>query len=98
LIAEMAVEIEASRRLTYYAAWVRETGKSIILEAAMAKLFASESAKRVVDKAMSVHGCYAYTKEFTIERLYRDVKLGELYEGTPEVQKILIAAKVLYAR
>jgi butyryl-CoA dehydrogenase len=47
---------------------------------------------------MSVHGCYAYTKDFPIERLYRDVKLGELYEGTPEMQKILIAAKVLYAR
>lgn len=98
LIAEMAVEIEASRWLTYHAASLRETGKSIILEGAMAKLFSTESAKRVVDKAMSVHGCYAYTKEFPIERLYREVKLGELYEGTPEMQKILIAAKVLYSR
>jgi alkylation response protein AidB-like acyl-CoA dehydrogenase len=98
LVAEMAVEIEASRWLTYHAASQRESGKSITLDGAMAKLFATESAKRVVDKAMSVHGCYAYTKEFPIERLYREVKLGELYEGTPEMQKILIASKVLYAR
>lgn len=98
LIAEMAVEVEASRWLTYHAASQREMGKSIALEGAMAKLFVTESAKRVVDKAMSVHGCYAYTKDFPIERLYREVKLGELYEGTPEMQKILIAAKVLYAR
>lgn len=98
LIAEMAVEVEASRWLTYHAAAQREMGKNIALEGAMAKLFSTESAKRVVDKAMSVHGCYAYTKDFPIERLYREVKLGELYEGTPEMQKILIAAKVLYAR
>jgi alkylation response protein AidB-like acyl-CoA dehydrogenase len=98
LVAEMAVEVEASRWLTYHAAASREAGKSIVLEGAMAKLFGTESAKRVVDKAMSVHGCYAYTKEFAVERLYREVKLGELYEGTPEMQKILIAAKVLYAR
>jgi alkylation response protein AidB-like acyl-CoA dehydrogenase len=98
LIAEMAVEVEASRWLTYHAASQRETGKSIVLDGAMAKLFSAESAKRVVDKAMSVHGCYAYTKDFPVERLYREVKLGELYEGTPEMQKILIASKVLYAR
>lgn len=98
LIAEMAVEVEASRWLTYHAAAKRESGQSIVLEGAMAKLFGTESAKRVVDKAMSVHGCYAYTKEFPVERLYREVKLGELYEGTPEMQKILIASKVLYAR
>ncbi|HET6976577.1 MAG TPA: acyl-CoA dehydrogenase family protein [Pyrinomonadaceae bacterium] len=98
LVAEMAVEVEASRWLTYHAASQREIGKSIALEGAMAKLFGTESAKRVVDKAMSVHGCYAYTKDFPIERLYREVKLGELYEGTPEMQKILIASKVLYAR
>jgi alkylation response protein AidB-like acyl-CoA dehydrogenase len=98
LIAEMAVEVEASRWLTYHAAAQREMGKSIALEGAMAKLFSTESAKRVVDKAMSVHGCYGFTKDFPIERLYREVKLGELYEGTPEMQKILIAAKVLYAR
>jgi len=98
LVAEMAVEVEASRWLTYHAASQREIGKSIVVDGAMAKLFSTESAKRVVDKAMSVHGCYAYTKEFPIERLYREVKLGELYEGTPEMQKILIASKVLYAR
>jgi alkylation response protein AidB-like acyl-CoA dehydrogenase len=98
LIAEMAVEVEASRWLTYHAASQREIGKSIVVDGAMAKLFSTESAKRVVDKSMSVHGCYAYTKEFPIERLYREVKLGELYEGTPEMQKILIASKVLYAR
>jgi alkylation response protein AidB-like acyl-CoA dehydrogenase len=98
LIAEMAVEVEASRWLTYHAAAQREMGKGIALEGAMAKLFSTESAKRVVDKAMSVHGCYGFTKDFPIERLYREVKLGELYEGTPEMQKILIAAKVLYAR
>ena len=98
LVAEMAVEVEASRWLTYHAAARRESGQSIVLEGAMAKLFSSESAKRVVDKAMSVHGCYAYTKDFPVERLYREVKLGELYEGTPEMQKVLIASKVLYAR
>jgi alkylation response protein AidB-like acyl-CoA dehydrogenase len=98
LVAEMAVEVEASRWLTYHAASQRENGKSIVLDGAIAKLFSTESAKRVVDKSMSVHGCYAYTKEFPVERLYREVKLGELYEGTPEMQKILIASKVLYAR
>jgi alkylation response protein AidB-like acyl-CoA dehydrogenase len=98
LVAEMAVEVEASRWLTYHAAAQRESGKSIVLDGAMAKLFSTESAKRVVDKSMSVHGCYAYTKEFPVERLYREVKLGELYEGTAEMQKILIASKVLYAR
>ena len=98
LIAEMAVDIEASRWLTYHAACLREAGKSIALEGAMAKLFGAEAAKRVIDKAMSVHGCYAYTKDFPLERLYREVKLGELYEGTPEMQKVLIAAKVLYAK
>jgi alkylation response protein AidB-like acyl-CoA dehydrogenase len=62
----------------------------------MAKLFCAETAKAVVDKALSVHGCYGYTKEFTVERLYREAKLGELYEGTPEMQKLLIASKVLW--
>ncbi len=98
LIAEMATEIEASRWLTYYAAFAREEGKSIILEGAMAKLFGAQTAKRVVDKSMSIHGCYAYTKDFTVERLYRDVKLAELYEGTNEMQKILIASRVLWSR
>jgi alkylation response protein AidB-like acyl-CoA dehydrogenase len=98
LIAEMAVEVEASRWLTYHAAAQKESGSSIVLDGAIAKLFSAESAKRVVDKSMSVHGCYGFSKEFPIERLYREVKLGELYEGTPEMQKILIASKVLYAR
>ena len=98
LIAEMATEIEASRWMLYHAASQREKGKNISLEGAMAKLFCTRTAKRVIDKALSVHGCYGYTKDFIIERLYREVKLGELYEGTHEMQKILIASKILSKR
>jgi len=98
LVAEMATEIEASRWLVYNAGFIKDRGEGIALEAAMAKLFCAQSAKRVIDKAMSVHGCYGYIKDRTVERLYRDVKLGELYEGTEEIQKILIASKVLWPR
>ncbi len=96
LVAEMVTEIEASRWLVYHAAALRQQGKSIGLEGAMAKLFCARSAERVIDKAMSIHGCYAYTRDFTVERLYRDVKLGQLYEGTEEIQKIIIASKILW--
>jgi alkylation response protein AidB-like acyl-CoA dehydrogenase len=96
LVAEMATAVEASRWMAYHAAFRRDAGHGIAVEAAMAKLFCAETAKVVVDKSLSVHGCYGYTKEFTVERLYREVKLGELYEGTPEMQKLLIASKVLW--
>lgn len=98
LIAEMATDIEASKWMIYRAAFLREDGHSIALEGAMAKLFCTRAAKRVIDNALSVHGCYGYTKDFIVERLYREVKLGELYEGTHEMQKILIASKILWKK
>lgn len=95
MIAEMATRIEAARFLAYNAAYKKDSGERYSKEAAMAKLFASETAMDCVIKGVQIHGGYGYTKEYTIERLFRDAKITEIYEGTSEVQKMVIAGSLL---
>jgi butyryl-CoA dehydrogenase len=95
LLAEMASRVEASRWLTYKTASMRDHGVSIMRESAMAKLFASQVAVDVTRMAMQVHGAYGYMKDMEIERLYRDAKLTEIYEGVSEIQRVIIADHLL---
>lgn len=90
-LAEMAMKIEAARQLILHAASMKDAGRPCLKEAAMAKLFASEMAERVVSDAMQVFGGYGYVADFPIERIYRDVRVCQIYEGTSDIQKILIA-------
>lgn len=94
-IAEMKTQIEAARYLLYSAAVKKGEEKSISLEAAMAKMFCSEIALDVCDKAVQIHGGYGYIKDFKVERLYRDAKICTIYEGTNEVQRMVVAGAVL---
>ena len=95
MIADMAIRIEAARYLVYNAAYVKDTGVRFSKEAAMAKLFASETAMDCAIKAVQIHGGYGYTKEYTVERLFRDAKITEIYEGTSEVQRLVISSSLL---
>jgi butyryl-CoA dehydrogenase len=95
-LADMATEIDAARLLTWKAAWAKETQKRHTLEAAHAKLYASEMAQRVTNKALQIHGGYGYTKEYNVERYFRDARITEIYEGTSEIQKMVIADWVLH--
>ncbi|MFC4930633.1 acyl-CoA dehydrogenase family protein [Massilia sp. GCM10023247] len=90
-LSEMAMQIEAARQLILHAASMKDAGLPCLKEAAMAKLFASEMAERVVSNAMQVFGGYGYVADFPIERIYRDVRVCQIYEGTSDIQKILIA-------
>jgi alkylation response protein AidB-like acyl-CoA dehydrogenase len=89
-LSEMATQIEAARQLIWHAASLKDAGLPCLKEAAMAKLFASEMAERVCSDAIQVHGGYGYVSDFPVERIYRDVRVCQIYEGTSEVQKILI--------
>ena len=89
-LADMATRIEAARQLIWHAASLKDAGKPCLKEAAMAKLFASEMAERVCSEAIQIHGGYGYLSDFPVERIYRDVRVCQIYEGTSEVQKILI--------
>jgi butyryl-CoA dehydrogenase len=89
-LAEMATKIEAARQLIHHAASLKDAGKPCLKEAAMAKLFASEMAEAVCSAAIQVHGGYGYVSDFPVERIYRDVRVCQIYEGTSDVQKILI--------
>jgi len=89
-LADMATRIEAARQLIWHAASLKDAGRPCLKEAAMAKLFASEMAERVCSDAIQVHGGYGYVSDFSVERIYRDVRVCQIYEGTSEVQKILI--------
>lgn len=89
-LAEMATQIEAARQLIWHAASLKDAGQPCLKEAAMAKLFATEMAERVCSDAIQVHGGYGYVSDFPVERIYRDVRVCQIYEGTSEVQKILI--------
>jgi alkylation response protein AidB-like acyl-CoA dehydrogenase len=89
-LAEMATQIEAARALTHHAATLRDAGEPCLKEAAMAKLFASEMAESVCSAAIQVHGGYGYVNDFPVERIYRDVRVCQIYEGTSDVQKIII--------
>jgi butyryl-CoA dehydrogenase len=99
MLADMATRIEAARLLTYQAALAKDrtkkTGQRYSKEAAMAKLFASETAVWVTQKAVQIHGGYGYIKEYAVERYYRDAKITEIYEGTSEIQRIVIANQIL---
>jgi butyryl-CoA dehydrogenase len=95
MLADMATEIDAARLLTRKAAWKQDTGARFSMEAAIAKLFASEMATRVTHKAIQVHGGYGYSREYPVERMYRDARITEIYEGTSEIQRLVIAAWVL---
>ena len=97
-LADMATEIEAARMLVYRAAWLREQGRPHTVEGAMAKLFASSVARRQTAEAIQVLGGYGYTKEFPVERYYRDAKITEIYEGTSEIQRLVIAREALGLR
>ncbi|HEX2252307.1 MAG TPA: acyl-CoA dehydrogenase [Thermoanaerobaculia bacterium] len=90
-LADMGTELDAARLLTWKAAWAKENQKRYTLEAAQAKLFASEMAQRVTNKALQIHGGYGYTKEYNVERYFRDARITEIYEGTSEIQKMVIA-------
>jgi len=90
-LADMAVEIEAGRALTYKAAWLKDQGRPFAKEAAMAKLYTGELSRRVVNEALQIHGGYGYMEELAISRLYRDQKILEIGEGTNEVQRMVIA-------
>ena len=94
-IAEMATKVEAARNLVYKAAKTKDSGESYSKEAAMAKYYASEVASEVANKAVQLHGGYGYIKEYPVERLMRDAKITEIYEGTTEVQKMVIAGSLL---
>ncbi len=94
-LADMAMEIDAARLLTHRAAWLKQTGRPHTAEGAKAKLFASEMARRKTAEAIQILGGYGYTREFPVERYYRDAKITEIYEGTSEVQRIVIARSLL---
>jgi alkylation response protein AidB-like acyl-CoA dehydrogenase len=94
-LADMATEIDAARLLTHRAAWLKSRGLSHGVEGAKAKLFASEMARRQTAEAIQILGGYGYTKEFPLERFYRDAKITEIYEGTSEIQRIVIARSLL---
>ena len=96
MLADAATQLEAARMLTYYAADLKEQGVPFTKQAAMAKLFAAEASHKVVDTALQIHGGYGYMKEYAIERIYRDQRITELFEGTSQVQKIVIAGQLLH--
>jgi len=95
MLADMAVQIDAARLLTWRAASMKDAGVRHTLESSIAKLYASEMATQVTHKAIQVHGGYGYSTEFPLERHYRDARITEIYEGTSEIQRIVIAANLL---
>jgi acyl-CoA dehydrogenase len=96
-LADMATDLQASTLLTYHAAWQRDHGQNATLEAAMAKMNATEAAQRIVDRALQMFGGRGVERGHIIERLYRDVRLLRIYEGATEVQKLIIARALLRA-
>ena len=90
-LADMATRIEAARQLVLHAAALRDAGLPCLNEACMAKLFASEMAETVCSAAIQIHGGYGYLADFPVERIYRDVRVCQIYEGTSDVQRIVIA-------
>jgi len=95
MLADMATEIEAARLLLRKAAWKQDSGARFSLEASVAKLFASETATRVTHKAIQIHGANGYSREYPVERMYRDARVTEIYEGTSEIQRLVISSWVL---
>src|SRR5579863_2821474 len=97
-LADMAVEVDAARLLTLQAAALKDAGKPCTKQSAMAKLFAAETAMKAATEAVQIHGGYGYTKEFKVERYFHDAKFTEIYEGTSEIQRLVIAGHVLQNR
>ncbi len=97
MLADMAVKLEASRLLVYHAAALKDAGQEHVKEAAMAKLFASEAANGITDKAIQIHGGIGYCRDLPVERMHRDAKLMEIGEGTSEIQRLVIAREILRA-
>ncbi len=95
MLADMATEIEAARLLTYRASFLKDKGQRFTTEAAMAKLLASETAMKATTKGIQIHGGYGYMKEYPMERFFRDAKITEIYEGTNEIQRLVIASNIL---
>lgn len=98
MLADMATDLEAARQLTFSAAAKKDRGEKYSMEASMAKLFASEMVNRVTGKALQIHGGYGYTKEYPVERFYRDARVFTIYEGTSEIQRVVIANHLLEDR
>jgi butyryl-CoA dehydrogenase len=98
MLADMATELEAARQLTYSAAAKKDRGEKYTMQASIAKLFASEMVNRVTAKALQIHGGYGYTKEYPVERFYRDARVFTIYEGTSEIQRVVIANHLLEDR
>lgn len=94
-LAEMKTKVEAARLLTYQAAWKKDQGEDYILESSLAKLYAAEIASEVADAAVQIHGGYGYIRDYKVERLYRDARITRIYEGTSEIQKLIIARQLL---
>jgi butyryl-CoA dehydrogenase len=96
MLADMAVDVEVAKTMLYKVAWMKDSGaKRFTKESAMIKLFAAEMSHRVCHKALQIHGGYGYVKDYKIERLYRDQRITEIYEGTSEIQRIVIARALL---
>jgi alkylation response protein AidB-like acyl-CoA dehydrogenase len=95
MIADMATQVDAARLLIYRAAELRDSGRPFSRESAMAKLFASETASKVADMAVQIHGGYGYVKSYPVERFYRDARVTRIYEGTTEIHRVVIARSVL---
>jgi alkylation response protein AidB-like acyl-CoA dehydrogenase len=97
-LADMAVQIEAARQLIWHAAALRDAGLPCLKEASMAKLFASEMAERVCSDAIQIHGGYGYVADFSVERIYRDVRVCQIYEGTSDIQRLVIGRAICGTR
>ncbi len=95
MLADMATQLDAARLLTLYAAWKKDNGQRYTKESSMAKLFAAETAMSITTKAIQIHGGYGYLKDYPVERHFRDAKITEIYEGTSEIQRLVIAASIL---
>ncbi|HEV7126777.1 MAG TPA: acyl-CoA dehydrogenase family protein, partial [Ktedonobacterales bacterium] len=96
-LADMAMEVELARLMYYKAAWLHMNGQPYAREASMAKLYASETAKRAADQAVQIHGGYGFMDEYPVSRYYRNVKVHEIGEGTSEVQRLIIAKHLEHA-
>jgi butyryl-CoA dehydrogenase len=95
IIADLQTKIDAARLLVYRAAYLKDTNQNYTSEAAMAKLFAAEVAMETTTKAVQLHGGYGYTRDYPVERMFRDAKITEIYEGTSEIQRLVISNKLL---
>lgn len=96
-LADMATQVEAARQLIFHAAALKDAGLACLKEASMAKLFASTMAERICSDAIQIHGGYGYVSDFPVERIYRDVRVSQIYEGTSDIQRLVIAREITKA-